>query len=62
MMGIDGIRFCVVSIYCVNYDNMEIALTWCDWEAAFLITVEIAEEVGDCHIDMLCLVIYFCLW
>ena len=40
MSGLDGIGFYVFPIYCVEYDNIEIASTWCDWEAAYLIHVD----------------------
>ena len=41
MSGLYGIGFYVVYVYFVKYDNTEIALTLCDWEAACLITVEL---------------------
>ena len=47
----------VVSIYCIKYDDIKIALTLCDWEAAFLITVELSRKVGGFHVDMVGLVI-----
>ena len=62
MSGLYGIRFYVVYAYFVKYDNTAIDLTWCDWEAAYMITVELSSEVGDCHIDMVCFVISFVLW
>ena len=57
MLVLDGIGFYVVSIYCIKYDNIKIALTLCDWEAACLITVELVSKVGGCLVDMVCIVI-----
>ena len=57
MSGLDGIVFYMVSIYCIKDDDIKIALTLCDWEAAFLITVELAIYISDFHVDMVCLVI-----
>ena len=62
MLGLDGIGFYVVLIHCVKYCNITITSTLCDWEVACLITVDHSIEVGNCHIDIVFLVIRLGFW
>ena len=50
-------------ILCKRWQH-KIALTWCDWKAACMITTDLHSKVGYFRMDMVCLVIFFslCYW
>ena len=57
MTRFDGIRFDVVGINCVEYDNIVVAPVGGDWKTPCLVCVKLTLDVNHGHKDHVCLVI-----
>ena len=62
MPGLDWIRFYVVSICCIKNDDVAVASVGGDRESPSLIAVELAFDLCNGHVHVVCFVIARSLW